>query len=101
MTLIVWSRTEFTTQIVRIQRSVRERDLIVLSVIECLGTRGRRAESELIGKAFLDAEQETVVIGLHARFKIDDPVRSTDDRVKDHTDVSADHKMRPEVVKVV
>ena len=59
-------------QVIRVDRAVGERDLIVVGVVEGFRQRVGRAQLIAVREAFLDAQEQPVVLRLDARFQVHD-----------------------------
>src|ERR1041384_2839298 len=101
MTLVVRHGAVFELQVGRIEGAVRERNLIVVRIVECFCERVRSAELKPTRPTPLDAQEQAVVFRLHTRFEILHEVWPTDDRVEDLTYGTPDDEVRAEVVQVI
>ncbi len=102
MPLIVWRWSIFQLQIVGIDWTIGEWNLIVVRVVECFGERVRSAKLIAIARnAFRATQQETVVFRLDAGFQIRNRVRTAHDRIEHSADCSTNDEMRAEVVQIV
>src|SRR6059058_5628492 len=98
MSLVVRRRAEFEMQIIRIERPIRKRDLIVIGVIERFRKRVAGPELIAVRQSFLNAQIHRVVEKVYARFEIYHAIRTADYGIIDHADVTAGDKMRSEVM---
>ena len=83
---IVRRRAELAPQIVRIDRSVQERDLIVVGIVEGLGQRVAQAKGVAAGYLPLRRQEQGVILGLGARFDVDHPLEPADHGVEHFAD---------------
>ena len=72
----------------RIDRTVRERNLIVVRVVERLGQRVADARNPNAAPRCSALTQQRVVLRVHARLEVDDAVGSADNRVEHLADRS-------------
>ena len=98
--LVVRRRAVLEPQVGRIDRPVGERDLIVVGVVQRLAERVRGPEPD-VGAAALGADEQRVVVRVHARLEVDDAIRAADHRVEHLADRAADDEVRAEVVHAV
>src|SRR6185369_7296787 len=102
MPLIVRRWTILAPQVVRVDRPIRERNLIVVGVVERARQRVRRSKLRVCCKALLDTQQQAVVLRAHARLEVLHEVRSTDDRIKRYrTDNTTDNEVCTDVAHVI
>src|ERR1041384_6063153 len=97
MALIVRRWPILQLQVVRVQRTIRKRDLIVVRVIERLRQRIRSTQLIPGGKSFLETQQQPVTLRLHTRLEIHNRIGPTHDRIENSTNRATDDEMRAEV----
>src|ERR1043166_598131 len=98
MSLIVRRRTVFTAQVVGVYRPVRERNLIVVGVVERARQRVRRSKLVVLRETLLQTQQQAVVLSPHTRLEVLHDVWSTDDGIEGHcADHTTDDEVRADV----
>ena len=100
MPLIIGSRPVLPAEIVGIDRPIGEWNLIVVGVVERRRQRVREAEPQP-GSAPLGADEQCVVVRVHARFEVDDAIRSADHGIEHLANGPAGNEMRADVVDTV
>src|SRR5262249_497564 len=85
----------------RIDRPIEKRYLVIVGVVERLRQRVRRADLVAVGIAFLNTQEEPVILGLDTRLQVDHAVRAADNGIEDASNRPADDEMRPEVMQVI
>ena len=98
MATIVRRRSPLLPEVVRIDRAVEERDLIVVGVVECLRQRVADAEAVAPAERPIERQQQRVVLRLGARLDVHDAIGSADNGVEDLADGAADQEVDALVV---
>ena len=98
MPLIVRRRTVLASQVVRVDRAVAERDLIVVGVVVGLARTCTRRGTRIGRKAPLELDEQGIVVRLRARLEVDDAVGTADDRVEHRADGAPDDEVGAVVV---
>src|ERR1043165_6079086 len=102
MTLIVWRWAILATQVVRIYRPIRKRDLIVVRVVIRTRKSVRGSKLVMIRKPSFETQQQPVVLRSHTRFEILHDVRSANDRIERHgSDDATDDEVGANVAHVI
>src|ERR1043165_7232496 len=102
MTLIVRRWAILATQVIRIYRPIRKRDLIVVRVVIRTRKSVRRSKLVMIRKTSFETQQQPVVLRSHTRFEILHDVRSANDRIERHgSDDATDDEVGANVAHVI
>src|SRR5690348_4820408 len=101
MTLIIRRGTVIQVQVLRIERSVRERNLIVVCKVERFRQRVRSTKLEVASVTFLQTHQEPVVLRSHTRLEIGDCIWSTDNGIENSSNRTTDDEVGSEVMQVI
>ena len=101
MALVVRRRTVIALQVVRVDWPCRERNLVVVGVVERLGQGVRRAEPEALAELPLDRGEQRIVLRADARLEVQDGVGTADHRVEHRADRATDEELGAVRVKPV
>src|SRR6185503_13271960 len=102
MTLIVRCRPILATQIIRVYRTIRKRNLIVIGIVERARQRVRRSKLVITRKTLFETQQQTVILRSHTRLEVLHDLWSTDDRIEMHgADNTPDDEVCADVTHVV
>src|SRR6185369_5676471 len=102
MTLIVWRWPILAAQVVRVYRSIRKRNLIIVGVVVRSRQRVRSPKLIPVRKAPFETHYEPVIVCPDTRLEVLHDIRSAHDGIERHgANHATDNEMRTDVANVI